>query len=553
MLASEDKNSLTPQEEAQLQSVKDAERLLEQEEDIAQRIENGASIDDAVAQSTEKYGPAGHSEQVQVRVAKRAALLKDGINPYPIRLEITSSIPDIRSTYDGKLQAGEETEDVVGIAGRVMFIRDTGKLCFAQLQAGDGEKIQAMISAREVGDESLQDFKKYVDIGDHLFVEGRVVSSQTNELSIMATKWEIASKALRPLPTLHEELSDEQRMRKPYLGMITNSLLRDMVRRRYRVVRSLRENFNRRGYIEAETPILQTIHGGAAARPFTTHMNAFDMNLYLRIAPELFLKRLLVGGVDKVFEINRNFRNEGVDATHNPEFTMLEAYEAYGDYNTMAKLTKNLVQQAALDAFGTTEVTLLDGTKYDLGGEWAEISMYESLSEKLGEEITSSTSVEKLKEFARSLNEEVDPVTNHGKLVEQLWEHFYADPRTLWAPTFVRDFPVETSPLTKSKPSDPGVTEKWDLYVRGTELATAYSELNDPVIQRQRLVEQAREALAGDPEAMAIDEEFIEALSQAMPPAGGMGMGVDRLIIALTGATIRETITFPLVKPLQHR
>ncbi len=552
MLAGEDKNSLTAQREAQLRSVKTAERLLEQDEDIAQRIKNGESIEDAVAESTAKFGSTGHPEQVQVRVAKRASLLKEGINPYPIKLDITSTISEVRSKYDGTLEAGQETKEVVGIAGRVIFIRDTGKLCFVQLQAGAGEKIQAMISEREIGAESLQAFKKYVDIGDHLFVEGRVVSSQTNELSIMVTRWQIASKALRPLPTLHEELSDEQRMRKPYLGMITNEILRDMVRRRYKVVRSLRENFNRRGYIEAETPILQTLHGGAAARPFSTHMNAFDINLYLRIAPELFLKRLLVGGVEKVFEINRNFRNEGVDATHNPEFTMLEAYQAYGDYNTMAELTKNLVQQAALDAFGTTEVTLMDGTKYNVGGDWKSISMYESLSEKLGEEITSSTSVEKLKQFARSLNEEIDPVTNHGKLVEQLWEHFYADPHALWEPTFVRDFPVETSPLTKSKPDDPGVTEKWDLYVRGTELATAYSELNDPIIQRQRLVEQAHEALAGDPEAMAIDEDFIEALAQAMPPAGGMGMGIDRLIIALTGATIRETITFPLVKPLMN-
>lgn len=550
---SEKDDALRAEAESQLKSVKRAEMLLEQDNDIADRINNGESIDDAVAESTAKFGPEGHTEQEQVRIAKRAKMLKDGVNPYPVLVDVTTTIPQIRAKYDGKLELGQETQDVVGVAGRVMFLRNTGGLCFAQLQAGTGEKLQAMISKREVGAESIQNFKQMVDIGDQLFVKGRVIASKTGELSVFASEWQIAAKALRPLPALHDELSEEQRTRRPYVGMIVDDKMRKMVRTRASVVASLRNNFAERGYLEAETPILQVIHGGAAARPFVTHMNAFDMSLYLRIAPELFLKRLLVGGVDKVFEINRNFRNEGVDGTHAPEFTALEAYEAYGSYDTMAELTKSLVQRAALDTFGTTEVTLADGTKYDVGGDWASISMYDSLSEKLGEEITADTSVEHLQQLEDKLGLERDPLENHGKLVEKLWEHFYTeDPHTLWQPTFVRDFPVETSPLTKSHRSKKGITEKWDLYVRGFELGTAYSELNDPVVQRERLVQQARQVLQGDiEESMAIDEDFIEALGQAMPPAGGMGMGIDRLLIALTGATIRETITFPLVKPIQ--
>ncbi len=532
-------------------TVERAELLQSQDEAIAQRINDGATLDEAIDPSNKEFGSNAHPEQVQMRVAKRALMLKEGINPYPITLDITSTIQKVREKYDGKLKAGDETEDIVGVAGRVIFLRNGGGLCFVQLAAGDGTHIQGMISKREVGADSLKSFKQLVDLGDHLFIKGKVVASKTGELSVFASEWQIATKALRPLPAMHKDLNEEQRTRKPYLGMIVDDKMRDMVRNRAKVVSSLRRNFESRGYMEAETPMLQAIRGGAAARPFTTYMNAFDMDLYLRIAPELFLKRMLVGGIDRVFEINRAFRNEGADGTHAPEFTTIEAYEAYGTYDTMAKLTKSLVQQAAIDAFGSTEVTLADGTKYDVGGEWKSISMYGSLSESLGEEITPETSVETLGKFADKLGVERDKVENHGKLIEHLWDHFYTeDPQTLWQPTFVRDFPVETSPLTKSHRSVAGVTEKWDLYIRGFELGTAYSELNDPVVQRDRLVAQAKMAMAGDDEAMDIDEDFIEALGVGMPPAGGMGMGLDRLLIALTGATIRETITFPLVKPI---
>lgn len=552
----EQQTSEEMQVQAGLATIEHAHMLEKQDQAIADRINQGASLDEAIDVSNSEFGPSAHPEQVQMRVAKRALMLKNGMNPYPVKLDITTSIADLRSRYTGSdgaltLEKGQETDEVVGLAGRVLFLRNGGGLCFVQLSSGDGARIQGMISRKVVGPDSLKQYKQLVDLGDHLYIHGKVISSNTGELSVMVDSWQIASKALQPLPALHKELSEEQRTRKPYLGMIVDSKARDMVRNRAKVVSSLRRNFDERGYLEAETPMLQTNHGGATARPFETHMNAFDINLFMRIAPELFLKRLLVGGIDKVFEINRDFRNEGADGTHAPEFTMVEAYEAYGTYDTMAELTRALVQQAALDAFGTTELTLADGTPYNVGGEWTSITMYGSLSEKLGEEITPETSVDYLASLADKLGVERDEVENHGKLVEHLWEHFYTeDPHTLWEPTFVRDFPVETSPLTKSHRSVAGQVEKWDLYVRGFELATAYSELNDPVVQRQRFVDQARMALAGDAEAMDIDEDFLEALGVGMPPAGGMGMGIDRLLIALTGATIRETITFPLVKPL---
>ena len=534
----------------EMSTVERAEMLLNQDEAIFKRVQEGASLDEAVDPSNKEFGPLAHPEQVQTRVAKRAMMIKDGINPYPVNLDVTTTIDAVRVKYDGKLEAGAETDDIVGVAGRVLFIRNAGGLCFVQLAAGDGTTIQAMLSKKQIGADSLKQFKQLVDLGDHLFVKGRVIASKTGELSIFADEWAIAAKALQPLPTLHKELNEDTRTRKPYIGMIADEKIRNMVRNRSRAVASLRRTFDEHGFLEVETPMLQTIHGGAAARPFTTHMNAFDLDLYLRIAPELFLKRCLVGGIEKVFEINRDFRNEGVDATHAPEFTMVEAYEAYGNYDTIAKLVKELIQKTAIDVFGSTKVTLLDGTEYDFGGEWKTISMYDSLSEALGQQITPETSVEELGAIADRLGVERDEVENHGKLVEHLWEHFYED--KLYEPTFVRDFPVETSPLVKAHRSKPGVVEKWDLYVRGFELATGYSELNDPIVQRERFVAQAKDALAGDEEACDIDEDFLEALGVGMPPAGGMGMGIDRLLIALTGATIRETITFPLVKPLNN-
>ncbi|MDO9394928.1 MAG: lysine--tRNA ligase [Herbiconiux sp.] len=484
------------------------------------------------------------SEQKAVRLAKRERLIESGAEAYPVSVPVTTTIPAVRARW-GHLAADETSGETVGLAGRVVHLRNTGKLCFVSLQSGDGQRIQAMISLANVGEESLAAFKELVDLGDHLFVAGEVISSRRGELSVMATGWQIASKAVLPLPNLHTELSEETRMRARYLDLIVREQARTVVRTRAQAVASLRSTFAEREYLEVETPMLQTMHGGAAARPFATHSNAFDTELYLRIAPELFLKRAVVGGIDRVFEINRNFRNEGADSTHSPEFAMLEAYEAYSDYTGIAELTQSLIQNAALAVAGSHVVTWADGTEYDLGGEWDRISMYGSLSEASGVEITPSTSVAELQALADREGVEVH-LPNHGKLVEELWEHFVKGGLT--RPTFVLDFPVETSPLTRAHRSIPGVVEKWDLYIRGFELATGYSELVDPVIQRERFVEQARQAAAGDPEAMRLDEEFLRALEFGMPPSGGMGMGIDRLLMALTGLGIRETILFPLVK-----
>ncbi|MEY2849695.1 MAG: hypothetical protein RI885_2362, partial [Actinomycetota bacterium] len=363
--------------------------------------------------------------------------------------------------------------------------------------------------------------------------------------SIMVAEWMIAAKTLRPLPNLHAELSEETRVRSRYLDLIARDGARDMVRRRAQAVASLRSTFTRHGYLEVETPMLQTMHGGASARPFSTHSNAFDTELFLRIAPELFLKRAVVGGIERVYEINRNFRNEGADSTHSPEFAMLEAYQAYGDYHQMAELTQELVQDAASATSGSHVVTWADGTEYDLGGEWDRIGMYESLNEASGMAITPQTTVDDLLGPAAAIGIEVHLPT-HGKLVEELWEHFVKP--GLERPTFVMDFPVDTSPLVRDHRSIAGVVEKWDLYLRGFELATGYSELVDPVVQRERFIEQAKLAAGGDVEAMRLDEEFLRALEHGMPPTGGMGMGIDRLMMALTGLGIRETILFPLVK-----
>lgn len=494
-------------------------------------------------------------EQKAVRLAKRDRLNEGaglGGGAYPVSVPVTHSIAAVREQF-GHLEdePGQSSGEIVGVAGRVVFQRNTGKLCFASLQAGDGTRLQAMVSLAEVGETSLADYKELVDLGDHLFVKGEVISSRRGELSVMVTEWQIAAKAIAPLPNVYKELNEETRVRQRYLDLIVREQARINVVTRAKTMASLRETFAQRGYLEVETPMLQTMHGGASARPFVTHSNAFDTELYLRIAPELYLKRAVVGGLERVFEINRNFRNEGADSTHSPEFAMLEAYEAYGDYNSIADLTQLLVQNAALavnagtERAGTHTVRWADGTDFDLGGEWPRISMYGTLSEAVGREITPETPVSELQALADEVGVEVH-LPNHGKLVEELWEHHVKE--GLSKPTFVMDFPVETSPLTRWHRDIPGVVEKWDLYIRGFELATGYSELVDPVIQRERFVEQAKQGAAGDDEAMRVDEEFLRALEHGMPPSGGMGMGMDRLLMALTGLGIRETILFPLVK-----
>jgi lysyl-tRNA synthetase class 2 len=490
-------------------------------------------------------------EQFLIRRDKRERLAAEGRDPYPVEVPRTHTLSQIRAAYPD-LPADSTTGDIVGVAGRVMFARNSGKLCFASLQDGDGTQLQVMLSLAGVGQEALDEWKADVDIGDIVFVHGEVISSRRGELSVLGDSWQMAAKALRPLPVAHKEMSEESRVRQRYVDLIVRPQARTVARQRIAVVRALRNALEQRGFLEVETPMLQTLAGGAAARPFVTHSNALDIDLYLRIAPELFLKRCVVGGLDKVFEVNRVFRNEGADSTHSPEFSMLETYQAYGTYDDSAVVTRELIQQVADEAIGTRQLPLPDGSVYDIEGEWASIQMYPSLSSALEEEITPETNVDRLLTIAASLEVEVpaDRGYGHGKLVEELWEHTVG--ATLTAPTFVKDFPVETTPLTRQHRSLAGVTEKWDLYIRGFELATGYSELIDPVVQRERFAEQALAAAAGDDEAMVLDEDFLAALEHAMPPCTGTGMGIDRLLMALTGLSIRETVLFPIVRPLSN-
>jgi lysyl-tRNA synthetase class 2 len=357
----------------------------------------------------------------------------------------------------------------------------------------------------------------------------------------------MASKSLRPLPNDHKPMSEETRVRMRYVDLIVRPEARTVARLRPQVMRSLRETFTNQEFIEVETPMLQVMHGGAAARPFKTFSNAYDIDLFLRIAPELFLKRCVAGGLERVFEINRNFRNEGADSSHSPEFAMIETYQAFGDWRTIADLTRSLIQNAAMAVSGSHVVTHMNGRQADLGGQWREISLYDAISEGVGETVTALTPIEELKKYASKLGIKIDPKWVTGKLAEEIFEHVAQD--KLIEPTFVMGYPVDTSPLVRAHREIPGVAEKWDLYVDGFELATGYSELIDPVIQRERLTEQAALGAKGDLEAMQIDEDFLRAMEFGMPPMGGMGMGVDRLLMALTGLGIRETILFPLVKP----
>ena len=483
-------------------------------------------------------------EQHAVRLGKREQMLAAGLEPFPVSVPVTTSISAVREAHPN-LEPEAATGQIVGIAGRVVHMRITGKLAFLSLQEGSGERLQAMVSFGEVGEESFELLKDLVDLGDHVFVSGEVIASKRGELSIMVSQWEIAAKALMPLPNLHSELNEETRVRQRYLDLIVRDQARETVRARAQVNASLRSTFGEHGYLEVETPMLQVQHGGASARPFVTHSNAFSTDLFLRIAPELYLKRAVVGGIERVFEINRNFRNEGADSTHSPEFAMLEAYQAYGDYQQMADLTQELIQKAALAVAGSTTVTWADGTEYDLGGQWDRLSLYDSLSDASGTLITPETSLTELESLAKKVGIDLAQPTP-GKYVEELWEHFVKE--SLTTPTFVMDYPLDTSPLVRAHRSVPGVVEKWDLYVRGFELATGYSELVDPVIQRERFQEQAKLGAKGDLEAMKVDEDFLRALEHGMPPTGGMGMGIDRLLMAITGLGIRETVLFPLVK-----
>lgn len=502
---------------------------------------------------SEPIGPGSHNEaadldelpeQLRVRREKRDKMLAQGVDPYPLSVLRTHTISEIVDAYDpAVLGADTQTGDQVAVAGRVIFLRDTGKLCFVRLREGSGVEMQAMLSLAGIGEESLADFKTVIDLGDHLAVQGEVVTSRRGELSVQASSWQLAAKTLRPMPVEHKPLSDEARSRMRYLDLIMRPEAREMVRAKAKVLRSLRDTLDARDYVEVETPVLQFTNGGAAARPFVTHVNASDQEMYLRIALELHLKRALVGGVDRVYEIGKTFRNEGVDNTHNVEFAMLEAYEAYGTYDTMADLVREFVVNSAR-ALGNTVVGGRDGSDIDLEAPWRRATVHELVSEALGESLDPQTEAPVLRELAEKREIALQPGWDSGEIVLELFEKLVE--HTLIQPTFVCDYPESVRPLAKRHRTEPGLVEAFDLVINGIELAAAYSEMNDPVIQRERLVEQSRLAAAGDPEAMDLDEDFLRALEFGMPPAGGVGIGIDRLVMLLTGVGIREVILFPL-------
>jgi lysyl-tRNA synthetase class 2 len=486
-------------------------------------------------------------EQMRVRRDKRERLLASGVEPYPVTVERTHTLARIRETYDGQdLAPDTRTGEHVAVTGRVIHLRNTGKLCFVKLREGDGTELQVMLSLADVGEESLASFKALVDLGDILAVRGEVVTSRRGELSVRATSWSVAAKTLRPLPNEHKPLSDEARIRLRYVDMMLRPEPREMVRTKATVLRSLRSTLDARGYVEVETPILQLTNGGAAARPFRTHLNALDQDMLLRIALELDLKKAMIGGVERVYEIGRTFRNEGLDSTHAAEFSMLEAYEAYGDQFTMMDLTRSLVLDAAR-AVGRTVVPARDGSEIDLDAPWRQASILDLVSDALGEEVSADTDEETLRKHAGRHDVELQPGWGPAEIAVELYEQLVE--HSLLAPTFVMDYPAAVKPLAKPHRTEPGLNEAWDLIINGVELAPAYSELNDPVIQRQRLEQQSRLAAQGDEEAMELDEVFLKAMEFGMPPAGGMGMGVDRLVMLLTGSGIRETILFPLLRP----
>ena len=479
-------------------------------------------------------------EQVRVRMAKLKTLQDSGVDAYP-----PGRAPS--HTVAQALSGGDDT--AVTLAGRVLRTRDYGGVIFAELRDFTGD-VQLLLDKSEL-DADSPDFTG-VDLGDLIEAGGRMGYSRNGTRSLLVHHWRLLGKCLRPLPDKHKGLSDpEARVRARYLDLAINPAARDLIRARSAVLRSIRETLFARGFLEVETPILQQIHGGANARPFATHINAYDLDLYLRIAPELYLKRLCVGGVERVFELGRAFRNEGVDFSHNPEFTLLEAYQAHADYRTWIDGCREIIQNAAIAANGSAVVMRPDDSgalhAVDISGQWAVTTVHDAVSAALGEQIGPDTELARLRRLCESAGVPYLTHWDAGAVVLELYERLVED-RTE-EPTFYLDFPASVSPLTRPHRSRAGLAERWDLVAWGVELGTAYSELTDPVEQRRRLQEQSTLAAGGDPEAMELDEDFLQAMEYAMPPTGGLGVGVDRVVMLITGRSIRETLPFPLAKP----
>jgi lysyl-tRNA synthetase class 2 len=437
------------------------------------------------------------------------------------------------------------------VAGRVLLDRDHGGVRFALLRDATGD-LQAMLTAADTGADLMSRWSAEVDLGDQLALDGELVTSRRGEPSVLVRSFTITAKCLHPLPDKHRGLTDpETRVRARHLDLALRPAARRLLAVRAAAIGSLRATLTGRGFLEVETPILQRVHGGANARPFRTRSNAYDLDLYLRIAPELFLKRLCVGGVGAVFELGRDFRNEGVDATHNPEFTMLEAYQPYTDYHDVAELAQTLIQSAATAAFGAPVLrrTGPDGSvsDVDIAGRWRRCTVHEAVAAAVGAPVTVDTPVAELAAHADRLHVPYAPGESHGELLLDLYDKLVE--RTTVEPTFYLDFPADVSPLTRQHRRDDRLAERFDLVAFGAEIGTGYTELTDPVEQRRRLTEQSLRAAGGDPEAMELDEDFLTALEYGMPPTGGLGLGVDRLVMLLTGLSIRDTLAFPMVRP----
>ena len=485
------------------------------------------------------------NDERATRLAKRAALFEAGQNPYPEHSELEDYVADIEAKY-AELADGEDTEDVVKIAGRVVAKRGQGKIMFIVVRDATAE-IQLFCRINDM-DEAAWNTLKALDLGDILGVTGVVVRTQRGQLSVSPKSATLLSKAVRPLPEKFHGLSDkETRYRQRYVDLIANDDVRETFRKRSQILSTFRRFMESDGYMEVETPILQTIQGGATAKPFITHFNALDQECYLRIATELHLKRCIVGGFERVFEIGRIFRNEGMDLTHNPEFTTMEAYRAFSDLEGMKALAQGVIK-AANKAIGNPEVIEYQGQTIDLSGEWASRPMTDIVSDVLGKQVTIDTPVEELAAAAREKGLEIKPEWTAGKIIAEIYDELGED--TIVNPTFVCDYPIEVSPLAKRFEDDPRLTHRFELVIAGHEYANAFSELNDPVDQAERFAAQMAEKAGGDDEAMEYDEDYVRALEYGMPPAGGIGIGIDRVVMLLTNqASIRDVLLFPHMKP----
>ncbi len=483
------------------------------------------------------------NQLMKVRREKLAKLQEEGKNPFEITKFVTThNSKQIKDNYDSL-----EGKDVT-IAGRMMAKRIMGKASFCHIQDEQG-KIQSYVSINELGEESYKQFKED-DIGDIIGITGFVFKTKTGEISIHAKEVTLLSKSLRPLPEKFHGLKDtDLRYRQRYVDLIVNPEVKETFKKRVQILKEVKNVLDEKGYLEVETPILNTIAGGATARPFITHHNTLDIDMYLRIANELYLKRLIVGGFDKVYEMGRMFRNEGMDIKHNPEFTSIELYAAYQDYHDMMDITEEIISKAAQNVLGTTKITY-QGTEIDLTPGWKRISMIDAIKEVTGVDFNKIETDEEAQKVAKDLNVELDELKlTRGDIISQVFEAKVEE--TLIQPTFVCDYPVEVSPLTKRKPSDKRLTERFELFIGGREYANAYSELNDPIDQYERFKKQVEAREAGDEEANMMDEDFVTALEYGMPPTGGLGIGIDRLVMLLTDApSIRDVLLFPTMKPL---